>query len=83
MLLALCDIVQASFLKMLWNTVTAKGDSTSVVDAYTYVHKIAHTLYGHGEDREGALQCEGRAIHIARSSPLLVKFKCRPRDSRQ
>ena len=51
----------------------------SVVDAYPYVHKITDTLYRYGEDPELALQCEGRAMDLARSSPILVELKCRLR----
>ena len=77
--LALCAVVHASFVKVFWNTLTAKGGSMSVVDAYPYVHKITDTLYRYGENPELALQCEGRAMDLAHSSPVLVELKCRLR----
>ena len=77
--LALCAVVHASVVKWFWNTLTAKGGSMSVVDAYPCVHKITDTLYRYGENPELALQCEGRAMDLAHSSPVLVKLKCRLR----
>ena len=75
--LALCAVVHVSLVKVFSNTLTAKARSMSVVNAHPYVHKMTDTLYRYGEDSELALRCEGRAMDLARSSPILVELKCR------